>query len=173
LTAPSPATRPNTALRVWPVHGGIGFIDQGFREGFVHAALGHAPEVGQEVVAGVRGDVEGVVIILVEVGDQVTHLLGAVMDEAETGARIPCIAAVFRFRRLFQHNNALSARIPRRNRGLDRSAAAADHDDIAGLVPGHVCSPCVRVTWFSRKGYFSPPSVDFSALSVSLWLMIA
>jgi hypothetical protein len=48
-----------------PMNGGVGFIDQGFGQGLIHAALGHAFEIGEEIFPCVGCDVEGAVVFLI------------------------------------------------------------------------------------------------------------
>jgi hypothetical protein len=69
-----------------PMHGGVGFVDERLRQRAVHAALGHAVEVGEEILARIRRDVEGAEILLIDVGHEVVHFLGPGMGKAETGA---------------------------------------------------------------------------------------
>ncbi len=103
----------------------------------VHAAFAHPVEVGEEIVARIGIDAQALVVVLVEVGDELADFLGAIVPETESRARVARVAAVFRFRRLLQHDDAPGARLLRGHGRVERGAAAADHDDVALLVFTH------------------------------------
>src|SRR5262249_34358857 len=128
---------PGDADLAHPVHRGVRLIDQHARKVTVHSPLCHAVKIGHEVVGAVGRNRHGGEQRVVELGHEAADFLGPGMHEAEAGAGIARVAAVFGLLRLLQHHYALGAGLARRHRRLEGRAAAANHDDVASLDARH------------------------------------
>src|SRR5262245_10860661 len=85
-----------------PMDGRIRFLAQRMRELAIHAALGHAVEIGHEIVRAIGLDNHGREQRIVDIRDELADFVGPRVHEPKAGSRVAGIAAVFRLGRLFQ-----------------------------------------------------------------------
>src|SRR5262249_9829961 len=114
---------PGDADLALPVHRGIRFLDQRVGKLAVHAPLRHALEVREEIVGAVGWNRHGRKQRVVDIRHELPDFARARVHETKAGAGIARVAAVFRLRRLLQHDDAPGAPLARRNRGLEGRAA--------------------------------------------------
>ena len=114
-----------------PMNCGIRFLDQRSGQLRVHSPESHAFEIGGKLLLRIGRNLQALEIVVVDVGDELTNFLGAAVPEPKAGAGIAGIAAIFRFRRLLEHDDPIGAVLPRRDRGIERGASSADDDDVA------------------------------------------
>jgi hypothetical protein len=67
---------------------------------------------------------------VVEIGQELTHLVGPRMNEAKTGVRKARVAAGFVLRRFFQHDDLCGAGLARSYRSFKGRSAAAEYQHV-------------------------------------------
>ena len=127
-----------------PVHRGIRLIDETFGEHRIDPALRDVIEVVEEMLPGIGRDLHAAINAFVDLREERAQLLGAGMHETKADMGKLRIAPGFVLGSLFDHDDLVGAGLPRGDRGLQRRAAPADHDDVATFAFHVVSFPSNR-----------------------------
>src|SRR6266567_1913660 len=130
--------------------GGIGLLDKRLRQGRVHAPESHPRQIGGELFLRIGRNLQAFEIGIVDFRHEGANFFAAAVPESKARAGIAGIAAIFRFRRLLEHDDFVGAVLSSRDRGLEGGASAADDDDVAPLHRGQDGTLSVRA---SRAGF--------------------
>ena len=95
---------------------------------FIDPTTCHALQVAVKLFRRVGRNVKFGEHRVIHVRQELADLFGAGKYPAKSGVREARIAAEFRLRRFFEHDDLRRARLFRRDRRLERGAATADHD---------------------------------------------